>query len=229
MLAGMARDDSKSGGRLEQIKLVYSFTRERDPQILLWIALPAIAIFAVLLALGFVFGHPIYLGVIGFIAALLWMTSIFGRRSMSAQYASVEGQPGAAAAVLSSLRGTWKVQPAVALNRNQDLVHRAVGRPGIVLVGEGAPSRVGPLIAQERKRVTRIAGDIPIYEVQVGAEEGQVDLRKLQAHLVKLPRNLKPREVDAVDNRLRALGGAAMPVPKGPLPRGGRIPRGKMR
>lgn len=225
----MARDDSKTGGRLEQIKLVYSFTRERDPQILLWIALPAVAIFAVLLALGFVFGHPIYLGIIGLIVALLWMTSIFGRRSMAAQYSSVEGQPGAAAAVLSSLRGNWKVQPAVGFNRNQDLVHRAVGRPGIVLVGEGAPSRVGQLITQERKRVTRIAGDIPIYEVQVGGEEGQVDLRKLQGHLGKLPRNLKPREVDAVDARLRALGGSAMPIPKGPMPRGGRIPRGKMR
>lgn len=225
----MARDDSKPGGRLEQIKLVYGFTRERDPQILLWIVVPAVAIFGVLLALGFVFGHRIYLGIIGLIAALLWMTAIFGRRSMAAQYASVEGQPGAAAAVLSSLRGNWKVQPAVALNRNQDLVHRAVGRPGIVLVGEGAPSRVGQLIAQERKRVTRIAGDIPIYEVQVGGESGQVDIRKLQTHLGKLPRNLKPREVEAVDNRLRALGGPAMPIPKGPLPRGGRIPRGKMR
>lgn len=225
----MARDTSAPSGRLDQIRTVFAFTRERDPQLLLWMVAPAVAIFGVLLALGFVFGHAIYLGVIGLLVALMWVTSIFGRRSMAAQYSSVEGQPGAAAAVLSSLRGPWKVQPAVALNRNQDLVHRAIGRPGIVLVGEGAPSRVAQLIAQEKKRVTRVAGDIPLYDVQVGAEEGQVDLRKLQAHLGKLPRNLKAGQVNAVDNRLRALGGPAMPVPKGPMPRGGRMPRGKMR
>ena len=217
------------GGRLDQIKMVFAFTREHDPALLMWLVPPALGLFAVLLALGFVFGHPIYLGVMGVLLAFFWITTVFGRRSMSAQYASVEGQPGAAAAVLSSLRGNWKVQPGVAVNRNQDLVHRAVGRPGIVLVGEGSPSRVSQLLSQEKKRVARVASEIPVYELQVGDGEGQVTLRKLQGHIAKLPRNLKNAQVDAVDNRLRALGGPAMPIPKGPMPRSGRMPRGRMR
>jgi len=113
--------------------------------------------------------------------------------------------------------------------RGRDLVHRAIGRPGIVLVGEGAPPRVAQLIVQERRKVARVAADTPVYDVQVGDEDGQVPLRKLQAHLGKLPRNLKPAQVNAVDARLRALGGATVPIPKGPLPKSGRVPRGRLR
>jgi hypothetical protein len=117
----------------------------------------------------------------------------------------------------------------VQFTRDQDLVHRIIGRPGVVLIGEGSPSRVRQLIAQERKRVARVAADVPTYDVQVGDEEGQIPLRKLQRHLMKLPRNLKGGQVAAVEGRMRALGGPNVPIPKGPLPRGGRIPRGKMR
>ncbi len=209
--------------------MVFTFTRERDPKLVPLMVGPGVGILAVLLALGLVFGHPIYLGIIGLLAAFMWVTTIFGRRSMAAQYASVEGQPGAAAAVLNSLRGQWVVEPGVAFNRNQDLVHRVVGRPGVVLVGEGSPSRVSQLLTQERKRVARVAADTPLYEVQVGNGEGQVPLRKVQAHFTKLPHNLKRAEIDAVAGRLKALGGPNVPLPKGPLPKGGRVPRGKMR
>ena len=40
-----------------------------------------------------------------------------------------------------------------------DSVHRLIGRPGVVLIGEGAPHRVRPLIAQEKKKIARVAGD----------------------------------------------------------------------
>jgi hypothetical protein len=90
----------------------------------------------------------------------------------------------------------------------------------VILVGEGSPSRVRPLLAQEKKRVARIAGDTPIYDLLVGDEEGQIPLRKLSAHVMKLPRNLSGGELNALRKRLAAMGGSRMPVPGGPLPGG---------
>ena len=78
------------------------------------------------------------------------------------------------------------------MTRNQDIVHRAVGRPGVVLVGEGtSPTRVTALLIAEKKKVARFVPDVPIYDLQAGNEDGQVPLRKLNNHLMKLPRNLK--------------------------------------
>lgn len=189
----------------------------------------AAGVFAVLLLTGFLVDSPVLFGVLGLFMAAAAAAVVFGRRASAAAFGSVEGQPGAAAAVLTSMRGDWRVTPAVAFNRNQDLVHRVVGRPGVILVGEGSPSGTRGLMSQERRRLSRVAGDAPIYDVVVGDGEGQVALRKLQVHFTKLPRNLKPKQVNAMDARLKAIGGANIPLPKGPMPRGGRVPRGKVR
>jgi hypothetical protein len=156
---------------------------------------------------------------------------LFGRFAQSAQYSAIEGQPGAAAAVLQTMRGNWTVTPAVAANRNMDVVHRAVGRPGVVLVGEGSPSRLPSLLAAEKKRISRVAYDIPIYDIQVGEGEGQVPIRRLQRHVMKLPRNLKSSAVSDLNYRLKALP-QSLQAPKGPIPRSGRppkMPRPRMR
>jgi hypothetical protein len=153
--------------------------------------------------------------------ALLAGTFWFSRRAMKAAYSQIEGQPGAAAAVIQSLRGgNWLVTPGVAANKSQDLVHRVVGRPGVILVSEGPSNRVVPLLANERKKTARWLPDIPIYEIQVGNDEGQVPLTKLQKSLGKLPRNLRGGEITEVRRKLDALGNAAtsMPIPKGPMP-----------
>lgn len=152
----------------------------------------------------------------GLLASTYW----FSRRAMRAAYKQIEGQPGAAAAVIQSLRGGWSVTPAIAVTRNQDMVSRVVGKPGVILIGEGVPSRVAPLLANERKKTARWVAEIPIYEIQVGEESGQIGLMKLQAALKKLPKSLRGGEVTEVRRRLEALGNAqsAMPIPKGPMP-----------
>ena len=123
-----------------------------------------------------------------------------------------------------------RVTPAVAFNRNMDLVHRVIGRAGVVLVGEGnSPTQLRQMMTDQKRRVGRVAPDTPVYDVFVGDGEGQVPLRKLQQHLMKLPRNVDKKEIGALENRMRALGGTSMPMPKGPMPRTGRVPRGKMR
>lgn len=165
---------------------------------------------------------------LGFPAGLLAATFWFSRRAMRAAYAQIDGQPGAAAAVVQAIRGNnWVVTPAVAVNRGQDMVSRVVGKPGVILISEGPSNRVVPMLANERKRTARWLPEVPIYELQVGNDEGQIPLLKLQRQLGKLPRNLRGGEVTEVRRRLDALGtGAnAMPIPKGPMPTNARQAR----
>ncbi|MDQ1746149.1 MAG: hypothetical protein QOD07_412 [Frankiaceae bacterium] len=222
--------DSEGSGRLAQMRAVWGLTRKSDPRlpvIVLGAALVALALFVVI---GIVVGHPIYFVILGLLAAVLTGTTIFGRRATTSMYAQVEGQPGAAASVLQTMRGEWRVTPAVAFNRNMDLVHRVVGRPGVVLVGEGnSPTQLRQLITDQKRRVARVAPDTPIFDFVVGDAEGQVPLRRLQRAMVKLPRNLSRKDIGAVEGRMRALGGTNVPLPKGPMPKSAKIPRGKMR
>ncbi len=213
-------------GRIAQIRETYRITRKADPRTP-WILLGVfVAVFGAFLALGFITKSPWFWGIIGLPFAVLAVTFLFTQRATKAAYASVEGQVGAAASVLSALRKGWYVTPAVAMTKNQDFVHRVVGRCGVALVSEAPPSRAGALLANERKRHARFLGETPIYEIQAGDGEGQVPLRKLQRTVMNLPRNLKPAEVAAVRKRLDALTATPLPIPKGPLPKGARMPRG---
>jgi hypothetical protein len=164
-----------------------------------------------------IFGIPLALAA-GILAALL----IFSRRAQRSMFTQAEGQPGAAGWMLSQrLRGDWRLTQAVAGNAQLDAVHRLVGRPGIVLVGEGSPVRVRGLIAAEKRNLSRIAGETPIYDFIVGNGEDEVPLQKLNGKLLRLPSNLSKAEVSALETRLGALGGSGrMPLPQGPMPAG---------
>ena len=189
-----------------------------DPKLVPVIAGVCLPILAVAVAVGIVTEYPVLGTFVGITLSLLVGLVIFGRRTSVAQLGMIEGKPGAAAAVLQAARG-WRVTPAVAFTRKQDFVHRAVGRGGIVLVGEGAPARVSSLLKQERRRIARVAGDTAVHEISVGNGEGQVPLRSLQAHLTRLPRTLKPAAVSTLDTKLKALSDNDLPMPKGPMPR----------
>lgn len=217
-------------GRLKQIALTYKMTRRADPKIGLIIAAVGIVTFGVFLAIGFWLGHPVYLGILGFLLAFLAMAIVFGRRAERAAFGQMEGQPGAAAAVLDKIGRGWTTTPAIAMNRSQDVVHRTVGKAGIVLVAEGNPNRVKGLLAAEKKKMARIVADVPVHDVIVGTTDDTVSLKKLRTTLLKLPRVLTGPQVTATNDRLRAMGDlmSNMPLPKGPMPKGvkgGRPPR----
>ena len=127
------------------------------------------------------------------------------------------------ASQLQTLRGDWRTTPAVAFNRNMDLVHRVVGRPGVVLIGEGNPGQLRQLLVDQKRRVGRVAPDTPIYDVIVGNDEGQIPLRRLQQHIMKLPRNITPAQIDTLETRLAALASRGAALPKGPLPQGAKV------
>ncbi|MFF4183973.1 DUF4191 domain-containing protein [Streptomyces sp. NPDC001691] len=229
--AESAANDANAG-RLKQIALTYKMTRKADSKIGLVIAGVGIVVLGVFLAIGFLLGHPVYLGILGLLVAVLAMAIVFGRRAERAAFGQMEGQPGAAAAVLQNIGRGWTTTPAVAMNRSQDVVHRAVGRAGVVLVAEGNPNRVKSLLAAEKKKMARIVVDVPVHDVIVGDGEGQVPLKKVRTTLLKYPRVLSGPQVTAANDRLRAMGDlmSNMPLPKGPMPKGTRMPRGgKMR
>jgi hypothetical protein len=210
----------KLGGQARMIKQAYSLTRKNDPK-LPWIMLIwFVAVAAVIELVGILLDSPFMFLPLALISGGLAALIIFGRRAQGSAYRQVEGQPGAAAWVLEGMRGDWRVTSGVAGTQQMDAVHRVLGRPGVILVAEGVPARVRGLLAQEKKKVARVVGDTPIYDITVGDDEGQIPLRKLSTHVMKLPRNLSAAEVNALARRMSALGGARMPVPGGPLPGG---------
>jgi Domain of unknown function (DUF4191) len=223
----MARDLGRERfKRLKQIRQTYRMAKRSDPRILWWSLGVIVLVLAVLVGLVLLSGISWTWLVVALPLAVLAGTIVFGRRAERAAYAQLEGQPGAAASALSTLRRGWIVTHAVAVNRNQDMVHRVIGRPGIVLVGEGNPHRVAQLLASERKRHQRVAYDVPVHDIIVGTGDGQVPLRGLGKRVTKLPRKLRPSEVTELNNRLRALQTMPVPIPKGPLPRNLKLPKG---
>ena len=142
---------------------------------------------------------------------------VFSRRAQRSMFAQAEGQAGAAGWMLQQqLRGDWRLTQAVAGTTQLDAVHRLVGRPGVVLVGEGAQHRVRGLIAQEKKRTARVVGETPIYDVIIGTGEGDMRLAKLNRYLLKLPANLSKDQVgDAREAARRAGRLAGRPAAQG--------------
>ena len=208
--------------RFQTFRDAYSVTKSAKP----WIGLALIAVFLIVWAagigIGVAVGHPIYVAFVSLPVALLAAMFFFTRQASTAAYSSIEGQLGAGASVLMAIRKGWTTTPAVAVARNQDMVHRSVGRAGIVLVGEGSQG-VKQMLADERRKSERFAPGVPITEVMVGDLQGQVSIRKLQKHLSKLPKKLSAHQMREVRARLKAVGGMSMPIPKGPLPKGVRI------
>jgi hypothetical protein len=217
-------DDEATPGRIAQIRMVAGLVHKANPRALPIVIGSGVAVLVVLVVVGLLTGLAGFLIPLGVLGGIFVSVFLFGRFAQTAQYSSIEGQPGAAAAVLQSMRGGWTVTPAIAANRNMDVVHRAVGKPGVVLVGEGSPRGVTSLLTAEKKRVARVAFDVPVFDFQVGDAEGQLPLRQLQKKIMKLPRDLKGPQVADLNYRLKALP-QTLQAPKGPVPRNARQPK----
>jgi hypothetical protein len=211
-----------------QLRQAYTMGRRGDP-ILGWVLLAVFVVtLAVFVVLGLFLGGIVLWVLLGLMAAAAATMYVFGRRVERSVYKQVEGQPGASMQALTALRRGFVVTAEpVAVNRNQDLVLRVIGKCGVVLVGEGPPSRIQHLLSAERRRHARVLGDLPIHEIQAGTAEGQVPIRKLTRTIMRLPRTLSGAQMTELENRLKALsvGQSAIPIPKGPLPKGVKVPR----
>ena len=231
----MAKSDKpaeKKPGRIRQMREAYRITKQGDPNIG-WILLgtfvfAALVVFALFSLLP---GSLVFDVITGVMAGVLAVLIVFGRRATRSQVSQIEGQPGAAVAVLGMLKRGWRTDQAIAFNRQQDVVHRLVGPPGIVLIGEGNPNRLRSLMTAERVKHQRVVAETPVHEVIVGYGEGEVPLGKLTRYCTKLPRTLKPAEMTDVLARLKALDASRsnIPLPKGPVPTSMKGLRGNLR
>lgn len=236
----MARDntpDAAPTGKVKktrwyhQVWQAYQMTRKNDPAVT-WIVLAVFfGIIVVGLVIGLLINHWVYVLLLSIPFAALGAMFILARRAETAAYTQIEGQPGAAFAALGTIRRGWTfTQEPVAVDpRTQDMVFRGVGKPGVVLVGEGPPARIAKLLESERKRTARVISGAPITLIQVGDGEGQVPLRKLPREVQKLRGKLTKAEISEVSKRLTALGGIKLPVPKGVDPMRARPDRKGMR
>jgi hypothetical protein len=213
--------------RRAQLWQAFNVQRREDKRLLPYMIGAFVLIVGISVAVGVLAGGFTMISIIplGVLLGGLVTFIIFSRRAQRSIYGKAEGQTGAAAWVLDNMRGKWRVTPGVAATGHFDAVHRVLGRPGVILVGEGPAARVKPLLAQEKKRTARLVGDVPIYDIVVGNAEDEVSLAKLERHLTRLPNNITVKQIDTLESRLAALGsraGAGV-MPKGPVPNAGKM------
>src|SRR5438309_800161 len=183
--------------RRAQLWQAFNMQRQEDKRLLPYMVGAFVLIVGISTAVGVWAGGLAMITLIplGIVLGGLAMFIIFSRRAQRSIFKKAEGQTGAAAWVLDNLRGKWRVTPGVAATGHFDAVHRVLGRPGVVLVGEGSAARVKPLLAQEKKRTARLVGEVPIYDIIVGTGDGEVPLVKLERHLTRLPNNITTKQI----------------------------------
>ncbi|HYN75199.1 MAG TPA: DUF4191 domain-containing protein [Candidatus Limnocylindria bacterium] len=239
----MSDQPEKKTGRIAQIRQAYTAIKSLDPRLGWWMLLAAVGTAAVIVGIGFLVGGwwVWYSAIMALPSALLAAVVVMNRRGNTAMYRALEGQPGATGATLTGLgkRGWYASQEPVAIEgargtRPSDMVgaaivFRALGRPGIVLIGEGPNARVTKLLKQEEKKVARVAPGVPVHLWVVGDEEGQVPVKKISGRLTRMRPVLTKQEASVVNKRLKSLGGMKPPIPKGIDPTRARVDRKAMR
>ena len=208
----------------KQIREAYKVTKVQKPWIGVAMAFVFLAVLTVGIVIGAFAGAKLYAALLTAPFALLCTTFFFSIIANKAAYQSIEGVAGAGASVLMAIRRGFTTTPMVAVNKQQDMVHRSVGRAGVVLVGEGSNS-VRTLLNDEVKKTERYVPGVPITTLIVGDGDDRVPLPKLQRKMKRLPKKINKVQMREVRNRLKAVGGFNMPIPKGPMPKSLKVPK----
>lgn len=215
-------DDPKDWGWFRQMREAFVRTNEIDPSTKWWMIGAAAGVAAVIVVLGLVFNLAWWAWApLALMSAILAATLVLSRKVKGAMVKRYEGQPGSAEVALQLLnKKKYNYQVGINATRQLDLVHRVVGPSGIVLIAEGTPGRVKPLLSGEAKKHEQIAYGTPVTQLVLGNGGGQVKLGDLQKHIEKLPKALQPHQVAEVNQRLKALDAVRpkAPLPKGPMP-----------
>jgi hypothetical protein len=236
----MARNTDKKPkepGRLRQVWQVFQMTRRYDPRANLYLALAFVLPLLVGLGLAFFLANTsgsliafiLYL-IMGLFGGILAFIIVLGRRAEKAAYAQIEGQPGAVGAVLkTSLRRSWlgSEMPILVSPRSQDAVYRAIGKGGVVLIGEGPKSRTQRMLEEQRRSFVRVFPNVPVNFIYVGPDADSTPLYKIPGKLRRFKPALRKAEVLAVSNRLKALESKKnlIAIPKGMDPMKARASR----
>lgn len=205
-------------GRLKQIGMVFQITTRQD-RWFLPLAVAAVVLPLALTVLAIAAGAGWLWVPLGLMLALLALLIVLNVRSSRVFMTMAEQQPGAVASIVERMRGDWRVTPAISSTTQMDMVHLVLNRRGVILLGEGEPQRVKGMLAQEKRRLSKVIGTAPLYDFMIGHGEDQVPLRKLRIRLTRLPpKAMTGKDVNSLDRRLKALS-ARPRMPKGAIPR----------
>lgn len=210
----------------QQMWQVFQMQRKQDKALVPIMLAAILGVALVFFLIGLLFNGEWFMLILGLGVGFVLAMWLFTRRVERDMYRKVEDQPGVAGWALeqqlkNSVGLVWSVKPGIAATRQQDLIHRVVGNPGVILVAEGNKNRLKPSMAQLKKRIDKMAAGVPIYEVYVGDGEGEVPVSKLRNHIIRLPRNFNKNETQANIRRIEAMDampGAQPGLPKGPMP-----------
>jgi hypothetical protein len=234
-MAARSSAPEKSPGFFSQIRTLYTFTQKEFrwlPYLLAGILLVGAGIGV---AIGFLIPpvavwSVILWGITGLMLGILASMMTMTRLSTQAMYKKIDGMPGATGHVLStSLGRSWQAsEMPVGINpKTQEAVYRAVGKGGVVIVGEGARGRLTRLVNDERSKVQRVAAGVPVTVLYVGHGDGDVSIAKLAPTIKALPKKIDRTTQAAVIKRIESVSQSltSLPIPKGIDPTRARAPR----
>ena len=234
-MAARSSAPEKSPGFFSQIRTLYTFTQKEFrwlPYLLGGVLLLGAGIGV---AIGFLIPpvaiwSVILWGITGLMLGILASMMTMTRLSTQAMYKKIDGMPGATGHVLStSLGRAWQAsEMPVGINpKTQEAVYRAVGRGGVVIVGEGTRGRLTRLVNDERSKVQRVAAGVPVTVLYVGHGEGDLPISKLASTIKALPKKIDRTTQSAVIKRIDSVSQSltSLPIPKGIDPTRARAPR----
>lgn len=215
---------AKEPGKIKQLWQIFNLTRKTDtalvPLLIVTLVAPLVAgiVLAIFISAGSILTLVLYI-ITGLMVSILLTLIVLGQRAEKTAYRQIAGQPGAVGAVMrSALRRVWQASEfPVAVNpRTQEAVYRAVGKPGVVLIGEGPQSKTKKMLEDERRAVLRAVPEIPVHFIYVGPDADATPLPKLAKKMRSFTNSLRKAEVLAVSHRLNSLQrGGTLPIPKG--------------
>jgi len=218
-----------------QFRSLYTFTQKAYP----WLPFLLVGILVLGIAAGvsagflippFAIWSVVLWGITGLLLGVLGSMMTMTRLSTSAMYKKIDGMPGATGHVLStSLGRRWQSsEMPVGINpKTQEAVYRAIGRGGVVIVGEGSRGRLTRLVNDERSKIQRVASGVPVTVIYVGHGDGDVTIAKLAPTIKSLPKKVDKATMAAVIKRVDSVSQSlsSLPIPKGIDPTKVRAPR----
>ena len=229
----MAKDTPKKTRWYKLIGQAYTQTAPHDKLLLPILLLAFLVPIALGVLVGILISGPVaivYSSMFGLVTGVLVALFMLTRRFEKNAYARMEGVVGGSLAVAQAIRSGWAFEenPEAVDNKGRAVVFRGVGKGGIILLAEGGGA-ARRLVDTSTKRFNKLVPGVPVRAIYVGKGEGQVPLTKLNKAIRKGKTVLTRGERDQVAHRLRAIGGAKLPVPKGVDPMRARPDRKALR
>jgi hypothetical protein len=217
-------DDPNDWGTWRQLQESLKLVKSVDPPSFYMVIAAVVVPIVAGVTYGLISGHWIYGPLIGVLAGFSIAMLVLNNRLKKASYLKYKGQPGSAQVALMLLSGAkrskWSYTPAISGNRHGDTVHRAVGPGGLILVGDGDPARVKPMLADAVRRHQQLLYDVKVTTFSACEGDGQVPIDQLAKTIEKLPKTLSQSQINEIEGRLKALDAMRqkVPIPRGPMP-----------